>query len=100
MPNPEPLALLAGESIMVDGAGRTAVIGALDTITADAFPHTVRPFVILCRCRFTAAAEARVVIERPDGATLLAFEPIRMAGPGDVHQTHTIADLALPAPGD
>ena len=100
MPNPEPLALLVGESITMDGAGRATVTGALDPITADAFPHTVRPFVILCHCRFTAAAHAQVVIERPEGGTLLALEPMRIAGPGDVRQTHAITDLVFPAAGD
>src|SRR5262245_56154974 len=100
MPNPEPLTLVAGESITVDGSGKASVSGVYDTVTADAFPSTSRPFSILCRCRFAAAGKAQVVIERPDGGTLLALEPIRITGPGDAQQVHTVTGLVFPAAGD
>jgi hypothetical protein len=100
MARPEPLALLVGESITVDPAGNAFVHRAIDTITADAFPHTFRPFTIFCRCRFTTTGEAQVWIERPDGTTLHAFEPMRVEGTGEGQQVHTVTGLVFPAPGD
>src|SRR5262245_49714172 len=100
MSNPDSITLLAGESITVGADGAATVVNACSTITADNFPLSYRPFTVFCRCRFTAAGRAQVTVEAPDGATLLALEPIRMTGPGDAQQVHTITGLVFPAAGD
>ena len=63
--------------------------------------HAVRAVIaVALGAGLAAAAQAQVVIERPEGRTLLALEPMRIAGPGDVRQTHAITDLVFPAAGD
>lgn len=101
MPNPELVALLTCDATAADPSGKTTLYGVFDLIWAQQYPVVHPQLSIFCKCFFSAAGEARLSIERPDGGSLLALEPpIRAEAPGAVQAIYTIAGLQFPSEGE
>lgn len=99
MARPATLALLLCDSASADPDGKVTLSGLFDVVWAPRFPAVHAELAVFWKCRFPAAGEAWLVIESPDGRTLVTTRPLRADRQGMAQEINRFPHLELATAG-